>query len=274
MAEARTKPRVGNFSAGLLICIAVFFDVVQFLLSFLHVVPVAGNALAFVLVLFVTVIAYISLGLWFAMLGVNYFTGKRAALKVLTVLASLGIELIPLVDALPAITAGTVVMVLVSRLEDATGLKAKQMTSANLGAKRAQTLAALASTATPLGRARAFAQLANRQLETNSIRTPEDEDLINQESEGAERERNERARKDEEKNAEYKRFRQELSGFRTDTRRFTQENIDPSFYGIKREDRQQQYRQWRSEKAGVLSKTRGKTIDIERNEPKPSSYRE
>lgn len=269
MAEARKKPRVGDFTAGLLICFALLCDLIQFVLSFLHVVPIAGNALAFVLVLFVTIIAYISLGLWFALLGINYFTGKKAALKVLTMLATIGIELIPLVDALPAITAGTIVMVLVSRLEDTTGLKAKNMTAEALNKNRTQTLATISSMANPIGKARMISEVAGRVL-----KTPNDDQLIDQESEADEFSRNERARGDEEKSADYKKFREEMSGFRTNARKFTQENIDPSFYGIKREDRQQQYRKWRSNKANVLSKARGKTVDIERKEPKPDSYRE
>jgi hypothetical protein len=123
------KIRINSWTGGLLVGFALIIDLVQFLVSFLHVIPWAGNAVAFVVGTFLSFFAYISLGVWFALLGINYFSGKRAALKVLTLLATFGIELIPLLNAIPAVTAGVVTMIIVSRIEDAAGTSTKGLTA-------------------------------------------------------------------------------------------------------------------------------------------------
>lgn len=129
------KIRINFWTTSLLVGFALIIDLVQFLVSFLHVIPWAGNAVAFVVGTFLSFVAYISLGVWFALLGINYFSGKRAALKILTLLATFGIELIPLLNAIPAITAGVVTMIIVSRIEDAAGTSTKGL-SAVLEGKR------------------------------------------------------------------------------------------------------------------------------------------
>lgn len=117
----REKARVGNLSAGFIVGLAIIFDLIQILVSFLHVIPFVGNAIAVVVAWFVAVVALLIFGLWFWWLGVNYFTGKRAGLKLLAVFGTFVIELVPLVDALPAITAGVVLVIIASRVEDFVG---------------------------------------------------------------------------------------------------------------------------------------------------------
>lgn len=268
MADGTPRMRVGNLMGGALIALAFLFDLIQFLVSFLHVVPWVGNAIAFVVALFITCFAYITFGIWFALLRVNYFTGKQAALKILTLIGTLGLELIPLIDTLPAITAGVITMVLVSRLEDSTGLKAKEMTAESLAKDRAKMLSAVASVVPALGSARALARTAQKYL-----KTPLTGQLINQQSDEELQSQNERAKSDEEKSPEYKRLREELSVFRKDAHRFTKENIDPSFYGIREERKQQEYRDWRSKTANVNALTRGKNIDVPKPKgPQPDTY--
>lgn len=146
------KIRVGSWTAGLLISVALLIDLLQFLVSFLHVIPWAGNAIAFVVGTFLSFVAYISLGVWFALLGINYFTGKRAALKILTILATFGIELIPLLNMIPAITAGVITMIMVSRMEDSAGTSTKGLTAV-LSGKQEVWQNRLANAKTPMERA-------------------------------------------------------------------------------------------------------------------------
>lgn len=270
MADSTAKVRVGNIMGGALITLALLFDLLQFLVSFLHVIPWVGNAIAFVVALFITCFAYITFGIWFALLRVDYFTGKKAAVKILTLIGTLGLELMPLIDALPAITAGVITMVLVSRIEDTTGLKAKEATAQSLSANRAKLISAVASVVPALGTARSLARVAGSYL-----KTPLTGQLINQQSDEELKAQDERAKEDEGKSPEYKRLREELSVFRKDTRRFTKENIDPSFYGIREERQQQAYREWREKTAGVNALTRGKSIDIQKPKgPEPSTFKE
>lgn len=75
---------------------AVFFDVLQWALAFLF------------LDWAVTIFAYMTFGLWFYLKGLKLLTPKRIA----TMGGTLMIEIIPLVAALPAVTAMVVITVL------------------------------------------------------------------------------------------------------------------------------------------------------------------
>ena len=114
--------RIGNFSAALWLGLAVIFDGVQFLVSFFHVIPYAGNAIAFVVTTFISLAAWILFSICFALFHrVNYFSGKKAALKLLAVFGSVVIEIIPLLNALPAITSGVLLIIVATRIEDTVG---------------------------------------------------------------------------------------------------------------------------------------------------------
>lgn len=101
--EARV--RVNNLTAGGILVAAVIFDTIQ---AIFFIVP---------LVVFFQLL----LGLWFMRLGVNYFTGRRAAVKVCTLFFTLVFGLVPVVNLLPEITLGAVVMIAASRIEDTVG---------------------------------------------------------------------------------------------------------------------------------------------------------
>lgn len=116
--------RIGNFMGGALLCVALLFDLLQFLITLLAFIPV----LPFIVTTFISLVSYVTFGIWFALLGVNYFNGKKASAKVLTLLATLGLELIPLISALPVIFAGVITMIILSRMEDALGKKSKEFT--------------------------------------------------------------------------------------------------------------------------------------------------
>ena len=117
------KPRISAIIAGMMVCMAVLFDALQFFATFLNIVPGLGIAVCWFLALFATV----AFGVWFALSGVNYFTGKQAARKALVAISTVVVEFIPIIDALSAITSGVVLMILFSRLEDAEGSVASNL---------------------------------------------------------------------------------------------------------------------------------------------------
>lgn len=260
----RKKPRVGNFNAGLLIGFAVLCDLTQFVLSFLHVIPYVGNAIAFVLVLYVTIVAYLVLGIWFAICGVNYFTGNKAALKVLTLLASIGIELIPIVDSLPAITAGVITMVIVSRIEDAAGVKAKKMNEGHvagaqgaIGDSLAEVASAMKGPQNILRGAHAVARTAGRALGRDGV--PNESQISPTETDNEKTARQARASKHPETESALKEFQ----GFSNDAKQFNIDRIDPSFYGLKTEEQRRKYEVWRRAKS--MAATSGARQEIGQN---------
>jgi hypothetical protein len=95
----------------MMLALALVFDGLQALVT---LVPVLGQALSIML----TIIAVTSFGLWFAIKGVSYFSGRKAGLKIAATLGSTVAELIPFIQALPAISLSVLVVIMASRLED------------------------------------------------------------------------------------------------------------------------------------------------------------
>jgi|CXWL01.1.fsa_nt_gi hypothetical protein len=108
----KKPPRVGNITAFFMILIAFVLDLVQFLFVWIPGVDVVVGYLA-------AFFALCGFGVWFAVLRVNYFSGKRSGAKVLSLFTGTAVELIPIIDALPAITAGVIGIIVSSRSEDA-----------------------------------------------------------------------------------------------------------------------------------------------------------
>ncbi len=117
------KVRVGNVSAGLLILVAVIMDGLQFLFSFFHMLPWIGNAIAFVVTLVIGLVASGMFWLFFKMIdpSIEYFGGRQAAVKLVAAFGTIVAEVIPLINALPAITAGVITMIIALRIEDTIG---------------------------------------------------------------------------------------------------------------------------------------------------------
>lgn len=116
----REKTRIGNITAGLMIGVALIFDAVQFFLSMLATIDAIGWGIV-ALAWFVSYLAFIIFGLWFFVCRINYFTGKQAALRLLSVFSAIVLEMMPLVMNLPAVTAGVVAVIVTSRIEDLAG---------------------------------------------------------------------------------------------------------------------------------------------------------
>lgn len=109
-----TKHSVGNVTAGLMVVTALLFDGVQALLTAsVFLVPFS---------LFFTILYTIIFGIWFLLLGVYAGRGaeKRLAMSALGAI----VEFIPVINALPAVTASVIVTIFLSRRADGSKRKA------------------------------------------------------------------------------------------------------------------------------------------------------
>ncbi len=105
------KMRIGFVATLLLLVVAFILDALQFLLLFIPGLNVVFEFL-------ITVIALAVFGIWFLILGVNYFSGDRTGAKVISMLSSSVVELVPLLDALPGITLGVWGIISATKKED------------------------------------------------------------------------------------------------------------------------------------------------------------
>lgn len=103
--------RIGPVTMFFMLACALIADCLQFLVQF---IPGVGQVIGWI-------IAFLAGGfffMWFYMLGVSYFSGKKSFAKISAVLGMSVVELVPLVDALPALTVGVLAIILSSRAED------------------------------------------------------------------------------------------------------------------------------------------------------------
>ncbi len=120
--------RIHILIAALMVGLAFLFDVLQFLSTFLNIIPGVGVVVS-EYISFVSVIVF---GLWFAFQKVSYFD-RNGAVKLIIGIASTVVELVPFVDALPAITLGVLSLILVVRAEDS-GIDLNAVRKARRGA--------------------------------------------------------------------------------------------------------------------------------------------
>ncbi len=117
-AEEKVTYRIGVVTGLFMLMFTIVADLLQFLLTLLVVtIPVAY---------LVTFLAQISLFIWLAILGVSYFGGKKAYQNLIALGSSVIIELVPIISALPAITAATAFIIFNSRAEDREKFKANK----------------------------------------------------------------------------------------------------------------------------------------------------
>lgn len=116
--------RISNTIALFMLIVALFFDGVQFFLNILGMIPFLG--VMFMAPLYAVVFsAWLAFGLWFASLKVNYFGGRKAAMKIYAIFATLVIGFIPILSMVPELTAGVFVMIIATRAEDTSGGKSQ-----------------------------------------------------------------------------------------------------------------------------------------------------
>lgn len=113
------KQRIGDLTAGLLLVSAALVDLVQFLLDLTVLASIAASL--------ITIVSGFTFWLWFMMLGVKY-TGPGAGRKVLLAFASIAVEFVPVVNALPATFAGVLGIIVATRAEDARANAGKKVT--------------------------------------------------------------------------------------------------------------------------------------------------
>ncbi len=105
MAKTHT---IGNVTAGMMIVLALIVDGLQVLLTM--------SVLLIPLSLLLTFVAATGFMLWFLILGA--YSGKGAEKKLLTSAVATVAEIIPLVNAIPAVTASVIINILLSRAGD------------------------------------------------------------------------------------------------------------------------------------------------------------
>ncbi|MBY0110836.1 hypothetical protein K2Y00_02425 [Patescibacteria group bacterium] len=116
------KARISITLALLMIIVALGFDMAQAGTNFLHVIPLLGTAAALVLSFFIGFLAQCVFLIWFALLHVRGGEKMKAfAIRMLIHMATFVIEVIPVINAIPAITLGVVAIILVSRAQATLG---------------------------------------------------------------------------------------------------------------------------------------------------------
>jgi hypothetical protein len=114
--------RIQFLMAALLMFVALIFDGAQGLVTLLGLIPIVG--LVFLPFGFIiTIISFVTFFTWFKLLGVDYWKGKQAALKILFLFAMLVFGFIPFISIIPEITAGVLALIIASRIEDTVGDK-------------------------------------------------------------------------------------------------------------------------------------------------------
>ncbi len=128
MEKTQKINRIPSVIAGLMISVAIVFDLLGFGLAF---IPVAGWLIASA----IGVVAFLTFFLWFNFRGVSYNGTRKIALSGIGFL----LELVPLLNALPAWTISTSLMILVVKGEDLASNKTVSIkTSADSAQKKTQ----------------------------------------------------------------------------------------------------------------------------------------
>jgi len=103
---------INNITAIFIISVALLFDGTQAFLDLFHIIPIVGNIFVAVANWIISVLALFVFWFWFFINGVRFNSPKR----MLTMGGSFIIELIPILDMLPAWTLAVVLIILTARL--------------------------------------------------------------------------------------------------------------------------------------------------------------
>jgi hypothetical protein len=111
-----SRNRIPSHTAVLMGSTAFFFDTLQGLFGIFHSIPVAGTVLATAIGWAVTFIAAFTFFLWFKLHGISFLdSGVR---KLITFFGGTLIELVPLLNILPAWTLSVMLLIVIVRTED------------------------------------------------------------------------------------------------------------------------------------------------------------
>jgi hypothetical protein len=109
--QEKPKPRIGLFTAGALVSVALVFDGGQFLVGLIPFLDI-------VLLPVVGVGASIVFWIWLMLIDPSLLSGAKAFKNQLAMAGMSIATVIPFLDMLPEITAGVVTVILLSRAED------------------------------------------------------------------------------------------------------------------------------------------------------------
>ena len=120
MPEENKEKGLKNHTIALMICVALFFDLLQWLLAFVFMDWLAGF------------FAFLTFYVWFKMHGMGFMRPKR--------LAAMGgaglIEIVPLLSALPAWTGAVTYLALDSKIKKVLPTSIQQAASSTPGIKK------------------------------------------------------------------------------------------------------------------------------------------
>lgn len=130
--------KISNVKAGMMISIALVIDGIQALVSLLHFIPLLGNIAAIVLNTVISVTAYASFTLWFALNGIHIFKKPRGVAVTVTTMI---LEAIPFIKMLPGLSFWVWRIIVISRVKEKTPQKknfAKRQLARRLQQRRQQ----------------------------------------------------------------------------------------------------------------------------------------
>lgn len=103
----KKEPKISKETAWMMITVAIFFDLISFLIN---LIPIVGQVISIA----IPIVAYPTFFLWFMLKGVKLMTTKR--------IAAMGggfvVEVIPLVNMLPGVTASVVFTILSTKVKE------------------------------------------------------------------------------------------------------------------------------------------------------------
>ena len=97
-----------------MVAVAILFDAIQVGADLMHAIPIVGNASAVIFTILLDIWAYLTFWFWFKIHGVSFMNPKRA----LALNGGLLIELIPIINALPAWTLAVVIIFITTKAEE------------------------------------------------------------------------------------------------------------------------------------------------------------
>ena len=113
---------LGNMTAGAMIIVALFFDGLQFGADLINFIPFVGFILAWVITSGISLFAFMTFSLWFRLLEIKFNTKIVA-----TTAGAFFIELIPVLNALPAWTLSIVLIMLMQKSKKVLGKVAPEV---------------------------------------------------------------------------------------------------------------------------------------------------
>ena len=99
---------------ALMIAVALFYDVAQAEVNLLHTVPFVGNTIAWLGTTIIDLYAFLTFFVWFKVKGVSFANPKRG----LTMAGATLVELIPVLNTVPAWTLAVIICFITTRAEE------------------------------------------------------------------------------------------------------------------------------------------------------------